>query len=124
MLLERESIRLLVEVGLLAAKQADVRRAERIFRALELLRPEGVFVYAGLGVAYLHAGRMVDALVVLDRGLQLVAAADRAELHALRGMALQMSGRISESRQAFIRAGDLPLAKAMLGERPQTVEGM
>ena len=35
MLLAREECRLLVEVGLLAASRADVRRAERIFGALE-----------------------------------------------------------------------------------------
>lgn len=122
MLLAREECRLLVEVGLLAASRADVRRAERIFGALERIRPEGPFVYVGLGMAYLHARRVLDALAVLDRGLRAVQPVDRPELHALRGMALQMAGRISESRKALGEAGNLPLAKALLGERETAKE--
>lgn len=106
----------MTEVGFLAAARADVRRAEIIFGALERLRPRGAYVYVGLAATYLNAGRPEDAVQVLDRGLALMAPADRAEVQAVRGLALQMAGRASESIRAARDAQASNLARAMLGQ--------
>lgn len=114
--MKTEDIRLLTEVGFLAAARGDVQRASVIFRALERLRPQAGFPCIGLAVALLNAGKPADAVLELDSGLLRVPASDAAELHAFRGLALQKAGRQSESLRAFRQAGDHPMALAMLGE--------
>lgn len=114
--MQAEDIRLLTEVGFLAAARGDLKRAGVIFGALERLRPEAPFPYIGLAVALLNAGQSAEAVHELDSGLLRVPASQAADLHAFRGLALQKSGRQSESLRAFRQAGDHPMALAMLGE--------
>ena len=121
--LDAVAIRRLTEVGFLAAARREVRRAERIFGALELSRPRASFPYVGLACAYLNAGRPEDALAVLDRGLRLADESQRRELHAFRGLALHGAGRNAESIRALELAGDMPLASRMLGQRDPQLEG-
>lgn len=123
-LLDSEAIRSLTEVGFLAAARREVRRAERIFGALELARPQAVFAYVGLASAYLNAGRPDEAVAVLDRGLRVADAQVRGELHAFRGLALHAAGRNAESLRALQRAGDIPLARRMLGQQEAQIEGI
>jgi thioredoxin-like negative regulator of GroEL len=103
-------------VGFLAAARADVPRAEAIFGALERVRPERGFAYAGLAVCYMNAGRGDDAVRVLERGTARVPATEFAELEAFRALALQLAGRTSESLRAAESAGSAPLALAMRGQ--------
>lgn len=114
--MQSEDIRLLTEVGFLAAARGDLQRAGVIFGALERLRPAAGFPYIGLAVAMLNAGKPDAAVHELDNGLLHVPLADAPELHAFRGLALQKAGRQSESLRAFRQAGNHPMALAMLGE--------
>ncbi len=114
--MESEDVRLLTEVGFLAAVAGDVRRAEAIFRALELYRPSAAFPHAGRAVALMHAGKTDQAVEVLDAGLVQSDPEGRVDLHALRGLALHLAGRASESERALRAAGNHRLAHAMLGE--------
>jgi tetratricopeptide (TPR) repeat protein len=116
MLLDRQTLRLLYELGLMAASGGDPVRAEKIFSALELTRPDSPAGYVGRAMTYMYTNSFAEALAVLDRGLALMAPQDQPELHAFRGMALQLAGRTAESLQAFRAAGDLPMARALLGE--------
>lgn len=121
--LDSPAIQQLAELGFLAAARREVRRAERIFGALEFARPQASFPYVGLAVAYLNAGCPEDALAALDRGLRLTEASQRGELHAFRGLALHAAGRNAESIQALELAGDMPLARRMLGQQEPRMEG-
>ena len=119
---ESNDIRLLAEVGFLAAARGDIRNAEAIFRGLERVRPAANFPYVGLAAALMNGGRLDEAVQVLDRGLTSVGPQDQAELQAFRALVLQLGGRTSESRRALVLAGDLPLARAMRGERTEMVQ--
>ena len=114
-LLESSDIRLLTEVGFLAAARADVKRAEAIFGALALLRPDRSFSYIGLAMAYLNTHRPEEAVAVLAQGAKVVRAQDQGELQAVRALALQLAGRTAESLRALQAAGPNRLAKTMLG---------
>ena len=108
-------IRLLTEVGFLAAARGDVKHAEIIFGALEVVRPHNNFPYVGLGVAYLNAGHADKAVQTLARGVGLIDAQDAEELVAFHALALQLAGRTSESQRALLAAGSSRLALAMQG---------
>lgn len=115
--LQPEEIKLLTEVGFLAGARGDLKSARRIFGALEMCRPHAPFPYVGLAMALINRRQHDEAVLTLDRGLRLVDPSDAASLHAIRGLALQMAGRSSESQQAFNAAGSHPLAQA--GAQPQ-----
>lgn len=115
-------IRLLTEVGFLAAARGDIRNAEVIFRALERIRPAANFPYVGMAAALMNAGRYDEAVRELERGLKAVDPQEHQELQAFRGLALQLAGRVSESRRALALAGELPLARAMRGDRVETIQ--
>jgi len=102
-------------VGFLAAARADVQRAEAIFGALALLRPDRSFAYVGLAMAYLNSARPEEAVGVLARGAKAVRAQDQSELQSVRALALQLAGRSAESLRALQEAGLNPLAQAMQG---------
>lgn len=116
MQVDKEQLRVLVQVGFMAAMRSRVADAEAIFAAIEGERPTSAAAYVGLAIAYLTVGRNVDALQAIDRGLRVEGQTDLAELHGFRGLVLQLSGRTSESVRALKQAGAQPLALAMLGE--------
>ena len=114
---------MLTEVGFLAAARGDIPRAERIFGALERIRPAGAYCYVGPAMACLNAGRADEAVRELDRGLALVSEEDRQQLQAFRALALQLAGRTSESLRALAQAPEVELANAMLGQGTMQLEG-
>ncbi len=114
--LPNEQLRLLYEIGLMAASTGDAARAEKIFAALERVKPQGCGGYVGRAVGLMFDGKLIDALAILDKGLRLADASEHPELHAFRGLVLQVAGRSAESTKAFLAAGDLPMARALLGE--------
>lgn len=114
-LIEPADIRLLTEVGFLAAARADVKRAEAIFSALALLRPDRSFAYVGLAMAYLNSDRPEEAVALLARAIPVVREQDQSELQSVRALALQLAGRSAESLRALQAAGLNPLAQAMQG---------
>lgn len=95
--------------------------AEAIFTAVEAERADAPLPYVGLAMAYLNCGRAPEAIAALERGLAAVAPANRPEVQAFLGLALQVGGRLSESRKALQLAGDVPMARAMRGEGPPDV---
>ncbi|WP_428000742.1 hypothetical protein [Acidovorax sp.] len=126
-LLGPDDIRLLTQIGFIAAGQADVPRAERIFGALSHVRPDRAFAHVGPAMALLNAGRAAEAAQQLLRALpQLAPGEDADTVSAVCALALQLEGRTSEStrllRDLLHNAapdGDndgLRLARRMLGE--------
>lgn len=118
-LLSPYDARLLTEVGFLAAATGDVLRAERIFGGLARLRPGRAYPSVGLAVAWMNAGRAADAVVLLEKA-QATDPEERATLDAWRGFALQLAGRIGESRRVLdtlaAQEGDAGrLARGLLG---------
>ncbi|MBS1196641.1 MAG: hypothetical protein H6R18_426 [Proteobacteria bacterium] len=116
-LLSADEIRVLTEVGFVAAGRGDVQRAERIFSALQRLRPHRAFAYIGQAMAYMNTGRSEDSAKILGHAVGSVDPDERAEIEAFRGLALQLAGRTSESLRALrAAASSSSLAQAMLGE--------
>lgn len=115
-----ERIRELAQVGVMAARRCDVSTAEVIFGALELTHTDRAVPYLGLGLARLSIGSLPDALAALDRGLRFVKEDEHPPLHTLRGVVLLAAGRRAEGEAALRRAGDFPLARAVL-ENPVAV---
>jgi len=117
-----DEVRLLTEVGFLAAAAGDVPRAEAIFGALGRIRPDRLFPSLGLAVAWMNAGRAADAASLLEK----VVCADpeeQASCDAWRGFALQLAGRSAQSRSVLQKAveahGDhATFARSLLGLDP------
>lgn len=123
MSIEKQDLQVLAQLGYIAASRADVASAETIFAAVELERPASGAAFVGLALAYMSAGRTNDAVRTLDRGLLVPGQTDSAEIHAFRGVALQLAGRGAESLKALRQAGNQPLAAAMLGETGTVSQG-
>lgn len=117
-----DDLKLLVEVGMLAATRGEISAAKTIFAAIEHVRPESAASYAGPAVAYLFRGRAADAMEHLRRGLRAVAPEGRQPRQVLLGLALKVDARNAESQQALRAAGDHPVATALL-TRSSVVQG-
>ncbi len=109
-----DRIRELAQIGLMAARRCDLATAEAIFSALELTHPDRAVPYLGLGLARFAVGSLPDALAALDRGLRVASASEHPPLHTLRGAVLLAAGRRAEGEAALRRAGEVPLARAVL----------
>lgn len=117
--LDAGDARFLAEVGMLAAAAGDVARAQTIFGALRLLRPDRAYPLVGLAVAWLNAGRAADAVRLLEDA-RLDDPQERSLVEAWRGLALQLAGHAAESRRVLALAAGMPgdgatLARQMLG---------
>ncbi len=127
-MLDNDDIQLLTQTGFIAAGRADVQRAERIFGALAMVRPQNDFPHVGMAAALLNAGRPADAAARL--GSVQLPPGDAADMvQAVRGLALQLDRRPGEGtrvlRAVAARAqnGATPsegarLACKLLGEPP------
>lgn len=112
--LTSDEIRLLNEVGYLAAARGDLQASQKIFGALERFRPHVAFPYIGMAMAQLNRRLRDEAVRTLDRGLACVEREEeRSDLQAYRAMALHLAGRASECRRAIDAAGGHPLAQAL-----------
>lgn len=127
MLVTSEDVQLLTQVGFIATGRADVERAEAIFGALLAVRPRRAFAHVGLACARMNAGDAGAAARALERALPGVAEGEDADtVQAFLGLALQLDGRLGESRrvlQEVVRRAQpaedndgLRLARRMLGE--------
>lgn len=103
--LSSDDIRLLTEVGFLAAAAGDVARAETIFDALGRIRPDRLFPSLGLAVAWMNAGRAADAAGLLEKAV-CADSDEQASRDAWRGFALQLAGRSAQSRSVLQKAVD------------------
>ncbi len=121
--IERDELKLLLEVGMLAATQGDVEASKVIFDAIEQERPDAPASYVGPAIALLFRGRTADAIGALQRGLKVVGEADRPDLQALLGVALHIDGRGAESDQALQASHTHPLSAALLARAKRTPLG-
>ncbi|MET4580098.1 tetratricopeptide repeat protein [Ottowia thiooxydans] len=123
---DSSDIHLLTEIGFLASARGDVARAEPIFRALLLLRPEKAFPHVGLATALMNARRAGDAATHLATA-SLPPGEDSDMVQAMHGLALQLDGRISQSQRVLrevAKQADRPegtsdgtrLARKLLGQ--------
>lgn len=98
--LDSDDIRLLTQTGFIAAGQADVQRAERIFGALALVRPQHDFPHVGMAAALLNANRPAEAAARL--GSVQLPPGDAADMvQAFHGLALQMDRRPAEATRVL-----------------------
>lgn len=114
--LSSEEIKLLTEVGFLAASRGDAKRAKGIFIGLQKLRPQRAFAYVGLAVALMNTGRHDEAATLLTNAVERVDLEEQGEVNAFLGLALQLAGRTSESLRALHAASECRLAQVMLGQ--------
>lgn len=113
---------MLAEIGFHAANHGDHERAEAIFQGLLVLRPERDFPYLGLGVTFLNAGRLQDAILILERGRMVVP--DSIDLAVFLALALRSAQRNGEATKLLTDilaahqedTATLRLAKQMLGD--------
>lgn len=131
-MLDPDDIRLLTQIGFIAAARADVQRAEVIFGALLCVRPERSFGHIGIATALLNAGRASDAVMQLEHA-QLRPGEDADMVQAFLGLALQLDARASEAMRVLRNVAKLGgstaenltltegalLAQRLLGETPQ-----
>src|SRR5690606_30787291 len=85
-----DDARFLAEVGMLAAGKGDLGRADAIFGALRLLRPDRAYPLVGLAVARLNAGLAAEAARLLEDA-RLDDPEERAVVQAWQGLALQLA---------------------------------
>ena len=128
-LLTPEDVRLLTQVGFLAAGAGDVPRAERILGALARVRAQRAFPHVGRALAWMNAAQPHEAVRLLEQAPPGAAHGEDADtLAAFLALALQLDGRSSESRRALQKLlrnapqgtdnEGLRLARRMLGEAP------
>ena len=117
-ILSSDDVRLLSDIGFVAACSSQRERAIQIFQALTLFRPLKAFPYLGLAVANLNAKKPADAIQALALGKRVLAAAparsdelkeDYAMLGMFEGLAAQADNRRTEG---------LKLIEAALDEAP------
>jgi tetratricopeptide (TPR) repeat protein len=101
-LLSSDEIRLLTEIGFIAAASGDIVRASRIFDALVMLRPHRAFPYIGKALAGMNAGKLQEAVMVFERA-PTVEADDRADMALYHALALQLASRAGESQRVLAR---------------------
>lgn len=122
----KDDIRLLTEIGFLASARGDVARAEVIFGALLLSRPDAAFAHVGLATALMNARRPGEAAALLAKAV-LPAGADADLVQAMQGLALQLDGQTSQSTRVLreltdgkhdddARSDGVLLALKLLGE--------
>ena len=123
---DSDDIRLLTEIGFLAAGRGDLARAEAIFGALLALRPAKATGHVGIAMALLNRGRFADAAQRLD-AVVLPPGEDRDLVRAIQGLALQLDRRQAEATR-LLRAlagqtappqgqtDGMRLARSLLGE--------
>ncbi len=125
MQVQAQELRLLSELGTIAAQQRDLPGALEIFAAIGQERPQAPVAYSGPALAHLYAGQLAEAIRCLDEGVQRVRPEDQPALHALQGAIWLMTQRREDCERALALAGDLPLARSVrreldaLGPRPE-----
>jgi predicted Zn-dependent protease len=111
-----DEIRLLAQVGLMAADRSDVESAKKIFAAVEQERPKAPISFVGPAIAHLQAGDLQGSVRCLERGLAQVDAADRPDLYAFLALVYRLGGLHDRSEKALNSAGSVPLAQGLRRE--------
>ena len=120
-LFDAADVRLLTELGFCAIGRGRLDAARQIFSGLLRIRAERAFAHIGLALTEI-ADRRPAAAVRILQSADAVRAGERPERDAFLGLALQLDGRRSASRQALEAAtagapdnDGVKLALALLG---------
>lgn len=121
--LTSEEIRLIAELGFMAATAGFVVPAIRIFQGLLVLRAEHAFPYIGLAVARLYVGAFKDAVRVLREDADVVLHG-REEIQLYLGLALHLADQPTEAVRVLsalleresLDADQQPLAESVLAQ--------
>lgn len=112
-LLTPDDVRLLSDIGFVAASSSQRDRALQIFQTLTLFRPLKAFPYLGLAMANLNAKKPAEAVQALALGRRVLAAApqrsaeideDYAMLGVFEGIAVQSDQRRTEGQRLIAAA--------------------
>jgi len=103
-----EQVRMLTEIGMMAAGHGYAPEASAIFESLRVLRPRRPFAYVGLAVTSLNSGKPEEAVRVLERE-GLAACPGDGDIRAFLGLALTLAQRPAEARRVL---------EALLAEQP------
>lgn len=101
-----DDLRLVAEIGFMAACAGNAAAALAIFGNLRKLSPDRPYPYIGLAMTHLGSGRADEAVRLLrDEGVGTVADEDR-ELTLFLGLALHAARRDEEGRRVLQRVLD------------------
>lgn len=80
--LSSDEIRLLSEVGFMAASLGLAQPASRIFQGLRILRPDQPFIFIGLALSHMLVGNWSEAIYILrEEGLRMVPDSHELQLY-------------------------------------------
>lgn len=99
-MLSAEDARLLTQLGFLALRYGMLIRANSIFLGLRVGRPDRAFPLVGLVMVAIARKRPSDGVEILN-GIALQSPVEQSLVDAYRGLALQLCGRIRESRASL-----------------------
>jgi len=124
-------IRLLAELGFMAAASGQVASAIEIFDALIYLRPKKAFPYVGKSIAFLYVGSITVAVELLSVASQVVET-DQEQIWIYLALAFQRMGDLTKSRQILdylLDSGELSevdtiFARAILNGNSGADEGL
>lgn len=103
-ILPAETVRLLSEVGFLAAGRGMADEAMTIMAGLRELRPTRSAPFVGMALVHMNANRAGEAVRVLrDEALPAVAGEDVDTVRAFLALALKLDGRPRESAEELDR---------------------
>jgi predicted Zn-dependent protease len=119
--LASQEIRLLAELGFIAAASGQVVTATTIFDALIRLRSKKAFPYVGKAVALLYVGSIPSAIELLSRASKVVET-DQEQIWIYLALAFQCMGDVGKARKILdylLNSGELSevdviFAKAIL----------
>ena len=114
--LTSDEIRLISEIGFMAASVGLAQPATRIFQGLKIIRPDRPFIFIGLALAHMLVGSWEEAIYILrDEGLQV--APESHELQLYLSLALFASQQPSQGERilsALLQNGILDDAELIL----------
>lgn len=97
-----ELVRLLTEIGYLAAGSGRTAQALTIMEGLKVMRPRRAAAYIGVALAHMNAGQAAQAVRVLrDEALPVVAPEDADIVRAFLALALRLDGRPRECAEVL-----------------------
>ena len=96
--LASNEIRLLAELGFMAAASGQLAIATEIFDSLIYLRPKKAFPYVGKSIAFLYVGLIAAAVGLLSAASQVVET-DQEQIWIYLALAFQRMGDLAKARK-------------------------
>lgn len=111
--LTSEEIRLISEIGFMAASLGLAQPSSRIFLGLKTIRPDRSFIFIGLALAHMLVGNWPEAIYILrDEGLRVIPDSYEIKLYlSLVLFASQQPGQGERILSALLETGILDNAE-------------